>query len=215
MNPHLTSREIEICRLAEVSEEDAAFLKSLTDKPIELLEIPNFSDYPNRAYQPAFIGIQSYTAYEEADKIVLDNFDQFQEQGKILFRGETLYLCENEALARGLPAETTEQATICIVAATADPYKIIEAFETWWPNCRITNEAVLKQLKKWDERHGLKIFHISEDFVAAKLLSDDLNYDALVKEIFAMCAEQENIQHSLEEEIEGIKKTGNITLWWD
>ncbi len=215
MLPQLTTKEIEICRLAKVSEEDAAFLKSLTNKPVELLEIPNFNDYPDQADQPAFIGIYSYSSYNEADKVVLDHFDQFQEQDKIIFRGEDLYLLENEASARGLPAETTGQATICIVASTADPYKIIEASETWWLNCRITNEAVLMQLKSWDNRYGVKIYHISADFIEAKLLSDSVDFEALAKEIFAMCAEPENILHSLEEEIEGIKKTGNITLWWD
>jgi hypothetical protein len=96
MYSQLTTREVEICRLAGVSLEDAAFLKSLTGKPIELLEIPNYNDYPNRADLPAFIGIHSYAAYGQADKIVLDYFDLFQEQGKTLFRGDTLYLFEKK-----------------------------------------------------------------------------------------------------------------------
>ena len=211
----LTAKEVEICRLAEISVEDATFLKSLTNEPIELLEIPNYNEYPNRADQPILKGIHSYSLYDDADRIVLNAYDRFQSDGKILFRSDTLYLNEKEAIERELQADAVERATICLVATTNDPFHVIEAFETSWPNCRITNEALLKQLKSWNESYGLKIFHISWDFIAAQLLKKDIDYDALAREIFAMCADPDNIHHTLKVEIEGIKKTGNITLWWD
>jgi Domain of unknown function (DUF4253) len=207
----LTADDLEKCQQTNTSVEDAQFLRSLTGRPIELLKFD--TDYGELTKTT---GIYSYIDDRKGKAAVLESYDKFQNEGKLLFLGNWELLNEKRTIENGIPSVSGDWCELIgLLNTTADPFELIKLVGTSWGNCSITTEQLIQKAKEWNARFGLKIFHVTYDSFAAQIINKDLNYLALAAEIHEMCSDPDNTDTTIEENAEQIRKTGEIYLWWD
>lgn len=191
----LTDTEKQLCKNANLLEEDGLLLKKLTQRPIDVLKFEN--EYSEIEKPDA---ISSLTSKENAKKIVLENLDDFKKQGKYIF----IFGIANNNYIVGL------------TGATSDPYKLMELAETNGINYNIETKHIIEKYKKWDKEFGIIPWGIGFDFCECKIKNSNIDFKKLAQEIYEFCPnvvdQGTETVDALEEEI---KRTGTVYLWWD
>ncbi|MCF8254131.1 MAG: DUF4253 domain-containing protein [Bacteroidia bacterium] len=191
----LTDNEKQLCKNANLSEEDGMLLKKLTQRPIEVLK---FEQEYSEIEKPN--AICSLTSEENAEKIVLDNLEHFKKQGKYIF---IFGIAQNGYI-------------VGLTGATSDPYKLMELAETNGINYDIETNNIIERYKKWDNEFGIIPIGIGPDFCECKIKNRNIDFKKLAQEVYEFCPDvvdqgTETVD-ALEEEM---KRTGTIYLWWD
>jgi hypothetical protein len=99
---------------------------------------------------------------------------------------------------------------------TTDPYEILKIKKTDGVNYGITNEDIIAQLKKWEERYPFVIVGADFDWIEIEFLKQPKDIDLLAEEIYKFCPDvvdqgSENIKNLKAE----IILSNRLFLWWD
>ncbi len=95
-------------------------------------------------------------------------------------------------------------------------YEILKMMNTEGPNYNVTNDQVIRKIKEWDQRVGLKIIVADESRVEALILKlpDDLL--DFTQEVYELCPDViEQGYGSMKEMLKDYKTNKYFWMWWD
>jgi|GEM_PF-3805620 len=105
-----------------------------------------------------------------------------------------------------------------VLTSILDKFDIVEAIETIGNDYDISNKQILERLKYWDNKYGVNLKGIAQDWIEFEFQNSPKEYeiDKLVGEIVELCPDtMEQGYNSKEAIAEAIKNKEPIFLWWD
>ena len=94
-----------------------------------------------------------------------------------------------------------------VIIDSSDVFDILRVEQTEGGNYDLDNEAIIAQLKNWEEQYGLQILKSSSSGVTIKFLNLPRNSKKLRQELIEFCPDLYEVDH------QDLKQP--LELWWD
>ena len=94
-----------------------------------------------------------------------------------------------------------------VIIDSSDVFDILHVEQTEGGNYDLDNEAIIAQLKNWEEQYGLQILKASSSGVTIQFRNLPINSKKLKQELIAFCPDLDEVDH------QDLKQP--LELWWD
>ncbi|MCZ8519212.1 MULTISPECIES: DUF4253 domain-containing protein [Paenibacillus] len=126
--------------------------------------------------------------------------------GLVAFAGTRHYASHREG----------RKGTEVVIGPGSDPFAIVEHAGTDAGNYDMTTEEIIRKLKSFHARYGIRILEASNDTVGFDLLHIPDDLPAFCQELYEFCPDiVDQGVGSLEALEELIGEAGYLILWWD
>jgi hypothetical protein len=104
---------------------------------------------------------------------------------------------------------------VLAIAATRDAYQILNSIGSTNGYITTTIEEIVSSLHRWESRFRFRIVGIGHQFIILDIVSGNIDYNLLAKEIYAICPDVVNLgTHSVAKLAEQIRAKKCIYMWW-
>jgi hypothetical protein len=111
--------------------------------------------------------------------------------------------------------EDDSQAEV-VVAPGSSQFEILRIARTEAPDLDLTTDVIAARLQRWDDAHGLDLWHAETDTVELDLVRRPQDLAAFAAEVYEICPDAvEQMAGSLEALAREIGRSGSVQLWWD
>ena len=126
-----------------------------------------------------------------------------------LEKGHTIYRCEENF---GVNASKDKIA----IVPTADKYKILKETGTDGINYDISNDSLLKIIRRFDEKYQLTLIGANFDWCEFTFAKEPMNWVEMAEECYAVCPDiVDQGTGSVQALAEELKRTRTLYFWWD
>jgi len=110
---------------------------------------------------------------------------------------------------------TERNGTALALLPTTDAYRVIAAVQTEGPNSNFYNDALIAWLRSLEKDQPFLITGVGTDFIEGKFLTPIPDPAALAKRINAICPPEDETPGAEQKQVENLRQTNKLFLWWD
>ena len=138
-------------------------------------------------------------------KALVDTVRPTLVDGELVFIGTTRWL-----------SSTPEEGVEVVLAPGQSQFDILRRARSDAINSGMTTRDLIKKLKAYDERQGIRIFHAETDTIEFELVRLPIDVVDFAEDVLQFCPDlaQEGIE-TPEDLAQQIMATGQVYLWWD
>lgn len=203
----LTSGERQLCRQSGVDTSLIIALRKYTKAALNVF-VPDPVWVPledgNVAEESSHLkGLYFEATASEVDAIIDSLSSVFQE------KGHTIYRCEENF---GVNASKDKIA----IVPTADKYKILQETGTDGINYDISNDSLLKIIRRFDEKYELTLIGANFDWCEFTFAKEPMNWMEMAEECYAVCPGiVDQGTGSVQALAEELQRRKTLYFWWD
>jgi hypothetical protein len=102
------------------------------------------------------------------------------------------------------------------VLKTTDKYEVLRQIQTEGPNYDITNDSLLKIIKRFDNEYALNLVGASGDWCEFEINKEPTNWLSFAKEVYKVCPDVvDQGAGTVEVLANEMKRTKRLYFWWD
>ena len=141
--------------------------------------------------------------YERADHLVSMLSKGFNSKGYSIFVVERRYNINN-------------RPDNIAVLKTTDKYEVLRQIQTDGINYNITNDSLLKIIKRFDNDYAINLVGASGDWCEFELTKEPTNWLSFAKEVYKVCPDVvDQGAGTVQALADEMKRTKRLYFWWD
>lgn len=148
-------------------------------------------------------GIVFAEEYNKADNLVSNLSSHFNSKGYSIFVVERRFNISN-------------QPDNIAVLKTTDKYEVLKQIQTDGINFNITNDSLLKIIKRFDNDYALNLVGASGDWCEFVITKEPTNWLSFAKDVYKVCPDVvDQGAGTVQALADEMKRTKRLYFWWD
>jgi hypothetical protein len=203
----LTDREKHLCDSMQLDPAILPVIRQHTARPMEPFHYSlskMYKDGVKTELDPIHLnGLLFSETNARSYQLIFDLKDHLQKKGYTIFLVENNFNIGNEL-------------DNIAVLKTTDKYAVLEQVGTDGINYDITNDSLIKLIRKFDKKYELELIGASGDWCEFYVTNENQDWNTFAKEVYKVCPDVvDQGTGTVEALADEMKKTHRLYFWWD